>query len=89
MKLSRTTPVQTIEIRMPRWKERTVGVASFRVGTHNAIDIIYKNKEGKRLYPEPLYASGETIKSCPTQTLPSGVVLHLVPIARLEPLERE
>lgn len=88
MQLNRTTPVQQIEIRSPRWKQRTVGVASFRVGHHNQIDITYKNKAGERLYPEPLYASGELIKSCETQQLPSGVLLYLVPISKLEPLER-
>lgn len=89
MILSRTTPVNKIEIRMPRWKQRVVGVASFRVGQHNEIDIIAKGKDGERYYPEPLYGSGEMIRKCEVQTLPSGVKLYLVPIANLETLERE
>jgi hypothetical protein len=88
MQLSRTTVCSHIEIRSPRWKQRVVGVASFRVGTHNAIDIIKTDKEGKRYYPDLLYASGETIRACEQQKLPSGVVLYLVPISKLEPLER-
>lgn len=88
MRLSRTTPCQQIEIRAPRWKQRVVGIASFRVGTHNAIDIIKTDKEGKRYYPDLLYGSGEMIRSCDKQVLPSGVTLYLVPIANLEPLER-
>jgi hypothetical protein len=89
MILNKTTPCNQVAIRAPRWKERTVGVASFRVGTHNEIDIEYKNKDGVKLYPNKLYASGELIKSCPTQKLPSGVLLYLVPIDKLETLERE
>lgn len=88
MLLNRTTPCNMIEIRKPRWKERVVGIAKFRVGVHNAIDITLADKTGKRYYPNTLYGSGEMIRSCETQTLPSGVVLYLVPINNLEPLER-
>jgi hypothetical protein len=89
MILPRTTTCNVIEIRAPRWKQRVVGVASFRVGHHNAIDIIATGKDGKRYYPDTLYGSGEMIRKCETQHLPSGVILYLVPISQLEPLERE
>jgi hypothetical protein len=88
MILDRTTPCSQIEIKAPRWKQRVVGVASFRVQTHNQIDITYQNKESKRLYPYPLYASGELIRACPTQNVKNGVMLYLVPIDKLEVLER-
>ena len=89
MILSRNTPCNSIEIKSPRWKQRIVGVASYRVGTHNAIDIIAVGKDGNRYYPNTLYGSGDMIRSCETQKLPSGVLLYLVPIDKLEPLERE
>lgn len=89
MILPRTTSCNVIEIRAPRWKQRVVGIANFRVGTHNAIDITAVGKDGKRYYPETLYGSGEMITKCEMQTLPSGVKLYLVPIGNLEPLERE
>jgi hypothetical protein len=88
VKLSRNTACNAIEIRMPRWKQRIVGIASYRVGTHNAIEITAKGKDGQRYYPETLYGSGEMIRSCEIQHLPSGVMLYLVPISKLEPLER-
>lgn len=88
MQLSRTTVCNKIEIRRPRWKQRVVGIANFRVGTHNEIDIIAVDKMQRRYYPETLYGSGDMITKCPIQTLPSGVKLYLVPIANLEPLER-
>lgn len=87
MKLKKGTVCQAIDIRAPRWKQRIVGIASFRVGTHNAITISAKGKDGKRYYPGTFYASGDTIRACPTQTLPSGITLYLVPISKLEQLE--
>jgi hypothetical protein len=66
-----------------------VGIASFRVGTHNKIVIEARGKDGEPYYPEPLYISGTNIMKHDTQLLPSGVKLYLVPIAELEPLEVE
>ena len=89
MTLSRTTTCSQIDIRSPRWKQRVVGIANYRVGFHNSIDILATDKEGKRYYPNTLYASADTIKSCDTQTLDNGTLLYLVPISKLETLERE
>lgn len=89
MKLDRFTPANSIEIAAPRWKDRTVGIASYRVSIHNVIRISYKRANGERLYPFPFYMKGDVIRSYPKQTLPSGVVLYLVPIADLEILEEE
>lgn len=89
MLLPRTTLCNLIEIQKPRWKERVVGIATFRVGQHNAIEILAKGKDGKRYYPETFYASGDMIKQCEVQDLTTGGVrLYLVPINKLEPLER-
>lgn len=88
MKLDRTTPCSKIEIKAPRWKQRIVGIASFRVGEHNEIEILATDKKGERYYPDTYYASGATIRACETQKLPSGVLLYLVPISSLETLER-
>lgn len=88
MLLDRTTACNVIEIRSPRWKQRVVGVASFRVGTHNEIRITATDKDGKLYYPDTYYMSGADIKNHETQTLPSGVVLYLIPISELEILER-
>jgi len=87
--LSRTTPCNQIHILKPRWKQRVVGIANYKIGNHNAIDILATDKEGKRYYPYTLYASGETIENCETQYLDNGTLLYLVPISILETLERE
>lgn len=88
MILDKDTACSRIEIRSPRWKQRVIGVASYRVKEHNAIDIIAMAKDGRRYYPDTLYATGEFIRSCPTQSVSGGVLLYLVPIRSLEVLER-
>jgi hypothetical protein len=88
MVLDKFTPVNMIEIRSPRWKERTIGIAHYRVGMHNSIEIQAKDKEGKLYYPNTYYMSGEDIKKHDIQKLYSGTTLYLVPISELEILER-
>ena len=89
MVLSKTTTTSVIDIQKPRWKQRVVGIANYRVMNHNSINILARDKAGNRYYPNTLYASGETIKACETQILDSGTILYLVPINKLEVLERE
>jgi hypothetical protein len=90
MKISRTQPLNHIEIKRPRWKERVVGIATYRVKEQNSIDIVATSpKDGARYYPNTFYATKEDIVKNEKQTLPSGVVLYLVPIDTLEILERE
>lgn len=89
MLLSRDTACNHIEIRSPRWKERVVGIAKFRVGTHNSIDIMATDKTGKRYYPDTYYISGADIAKHEVQKLPQGVEVYLVPISELTILERE
>ena len=88
MKLRKDAVVQHTMIKAPRWKQRVIGIASYRVGQHNAITIAAKRKDGSLYYPGTYYASGDTIKACETQLLPSGVLLYLLPMSKLEPLER-
>lgn len=88
MQLSRLQSCSVIEIKSPRWKQRVVGVASFRVKEHNEIRITATGKDGNLYYPEPMYMSGDKIRTYETQVLPSGVKLYLIPISDLEVLER-
>jgi len=38
MKLRKDAVVQHTMIKAPRWKQRVIGIASYRVGQHNAIN---------------------------------------------------
>lgn len=87
MQLPEMTPMSVVDIQKPRWKQRVVGIASFRVGQHNKVRILATGKDGERYYPDDMYISGEDVKKHPVQLLPSGVKLYLVPISDLERLE--
>ena len=91
MKISRFTPCQVFEIRTPVWGGRKVGLATYKIGTHNEVRVLYKDSEGRPVYPLPLYVSGEKARTYPTQPVKSNpnVVLHVIPLADLEVLERE
>lgn len=91
MKLSRTTPAQVFEIRTPVWGGRKVGLATYKVGTHNEVRILYNDSNGSRVYPQPLYISGEQARTYPTQPVRSNpnVILYVIPISDMEVLERE
>ena len=88
MKLSRTTDCSLIQIKFPRWKERAVGIPTYKIKEHNEIVISYTKTDGSKLYPYPLYITGAKIREYPTQNLKNGVVVHIVPISALEVLER-
>lgn len=88
MKLARTTDCSLIPIKFPRWKERAVGIPTYKIKSHNEVTISYVKADGTRLYPYPLYISGEKIREYPTQNLKNGVIVHIVPISALEVLER-
>lgn len=90
MKLSHLTPASKIEIKAPIWNTRSTGVATFKIGTHNEIHITATGKDGQRLYPAPLYISGEKARTFPIEPVKSNpkIKLYIIPIDELEPLER-
>lgn len=90
--LSKNTPANVIKIRMPIWGggKRAVGIATFKVGTHNQIEIEHKNADGSLLYPEPFYISGEKLRQFPVEAVKKAphIKLYIVPIDELQLLER-
>ena len=83
MVLSRLTPCQKIEIWQPRWKDRTVLIAKYKVGAHNEI-VFTKTKS----MPDSYYLSGKDIQSSPLDSN-SKIECYAVPMNKLELLERE
>lgn len=83
MVLGRLTPAQLIEIWRPRYKDRKVLIATYKVGTHNSITFT----RAKHLLGQQFYASGEKIKSYPTESN-GKITCYAVPMEILEPLER-
>lgn len=91
MKLGRLTTVQKFDIHEPVWGGRKVGLATYKIGTHNEINIRKKDKDGNLIYPQPFYISGEKARTYPTQPVRSNpnIILYIIPINDLEILERE
>jgi len=73
-----------ITIKVPIWKEpRSIGIAGWRLtGERIEIEIVYKNKEGERLYPERYYIDCDSARKYPAQVV-SGTKLFVIPIKEL------
>jgi hypothetical protein len=83
MTLSRYTPAQNFTIFQPRWRDRTVLLAVYKVGTHNCIRFTKApSMDGE------YYISGEEVRKHPKQT--NGTIdCYCVPLNKLELLERD
>lgn len=82
MTLDRFTPVNKIDIWQPRWKDRKVLIAKFRVGMHNCINFT----KAPTLDGE-YYISGEKVRQSPLETN-GKIPCYAVSLEELEPLER-
>ena len=81
--ISRLTPCNKIEIWQPRYKDKRVLIAKFKVGTHN--EIIFT--KAKHLMQNTYYISGEAIRKAPTDTNGS-IPVYAVDLNELKILER-
>lgn len=86
MILPKLTPRQSFEIWNPRWHDRQVLLADFKIQTHNVITFPKSRALGGEWY-----ISGERAKTFPTEPMKtkSGrmMTMRVVPIDELEPLE--
>lgn len=82
MILSKDTSCQVLEIWSPKWKDRTVLLAKFKVGTHNIVKFL----KAKSM-PGEYYVSGEEARKHPIVN--NGKLdCYAVPMDKLEKLER-
>jgi hypothetical protein len=80
--LSRWTQFKVHSIWAPRWHDKVVLIAKFRVGEHNKI-VFTKDKT---MGTKPYYVSGAVIKKCKLEDN-GEIKCYAVPIDKLEPLE--
>lgn len=52
------------------------------------VDIVYKRKDGSRIYPSPFKISRNKVLSCPSQWN-QGVKLYIVPIDMMQEVIRQ
>ena len=83
MILDRLTPTVKFEIKAPRWKDRTVLLAKYKVGTHNCIVFT----EAKNMQGEYYVSGAETVKYPINSN--GKLDCYCVPVNALERLERK
>lgn len=81
MKLDYFTPAQVITIWQPRYHDKTVLIAKYKVGTHNIIKIT-KSKSHNGEY----YLSGKTITKYPLESN-GKIQVYAVPIDEMQVYE--
>lgn len=84
VRLKKDTPAQLIEIKQPRWRDRVVLIAKYKVGTHNIIDMV-NIKEGNA-YSGKFYLSGATITKYPLDSN-GKIPCYAVPLDELQVFE--
>lgn len=83
MILQKSTPAQRIVIWQPRYRDRTVLIAAYKLGIHNEITFT-KAPSMEGVY----YISGEEARKYPRES--NGKLdVYAVPLDKLEKLERE
>ena len=72
-----------LNINTPIWKNKAVGIAERLLNDDVEIEILYKDKNGNRLYPATYTIKKELAKKFPVQFI-RGIKLYIVPIAKLK-----
>jgi len=72
-----------LNINTPIWKTKSIGIAERLLNDDIEINILYKDKNGNRLFPDTYIAKKELVKKFPVQYI-RGVALHIIPIAKLK-----
>jgi len=83
MILGSTTPCQLIKIWQPRYKDKKILIAKYKVGTHNKIVFT----KAKHLMGNDWYLSGKNIVESELDTN-GKIPCYAVDVDKLEPLER-
>lgn len=72
-------------IKEPKWKDRTVGLSEHQmIDDVLEIEIVYRNTQGNRMWPKPLYIRKEDALKYPEFYTKRGKVkLRMIPIRDL------
>lgn len=75
--------MRRIEIRSPIWKDKSIGIADYKMTDDMEITIPYTTKDGSKPFPYVYFISKAKAHQYPTQFI-KGIQLHIIPIADLE-----
>jgi len=73
--------MKTYNIRVPIWKTRSIGVATYRPPC--LIDITYTNTNGERIYPDTYLVTKEFAEQYPVRKFGKSPEMYIIPINRL------
>ncbi len=74
--------IKTIKIKVPIWKDRSIGIAETKISETTYIEITYTDKNGDKPYPHIYSISRDDTLGYPRQ-IRKGVTLILIPIHHL------
>jgi hypothetical protein len=77
---------KSYEIKEPVWKDNSIGIAEFRLKTDLLIDIMYKNKNNERVFPNTYIIKNVDLTNRPYQTI-HGTKIYKFLISELEVYE--
>lgn len=77
MKLHRLTPAKIIEVWQPRYRDRTVLLAKYKISTHNIVKITKSNSHNGEYYVD-----GKTVSKYPIESN-GKIPVYAVPIDEL------
>jgi len=75
--------MNTVHIKVPIWKDRSVGIAEHKIGDGCLVRIDYTDRAGNKLYPHPFLLTREKGLSCPVQMV-KGIKLRIVKIDEMQ-----
>ena len=70
-------------IHEPIWETKSIGLAEDKLHNNNTIEIVYRTKDGTRLYPDTYVISKEKALVYPTKKIKNHT-LRIIPIRELE-----
>lgn len=77
-------------IKEPRFHDNTI-LISANIGIHNKVNCIYTKADGERMFPLPLYISGQTARKYKPFDMPTGAggikKLRAIPIHEFQILQ--
>lgn len=72
-----------IKIKTPYWATRSIGIAEYLLGAgENEFEILFKQKDGTRMFPDVYTVTKMTALTYPTTTV-KGIRLRMIPINEL------
>jgi len=74
--------ITNYSINSPIWKTKSVGLAEWKMKGMLEVDIMYRELNGERLYPDTYQIETERAMTYPRQYV-SGVWVRLIPISEL------